>query len=64
VGGGDPQLGVMMAQYNREALLKTLNTYQQQLCNLTEIIQKNEWDVLHRLLSETQAQRPEFLSDP
>jgi arogenate dehydrogenase (NADP+) len=63
VGGGDPQLGVMMAQYNREALLKTLDTYQQQLRNLTEIIQTSDWHALHRLLSATQAQRPEFLSD-
>lgn len=63
VGGGDPQLGVMMAQYNREALLNTLDIYQQQIRDLTDMIQTNDWHALHRLLSKTQAQRPEFLSD-
>jgi arogenate dehydrogenase (NADP+) len=64
VGGGDPQLGVMMAQYNQAALLRTLDIYQHQIRNLAEIIQNKDWDALHHLLTETQAQRPEFLPDP
>jgi arogenate dehydrogenase (NADP+) len=63
VGGGDPMLGLMMAQYNREALLRSLHTYQQHLNALIQTVQQNDWDTLLRVLSETQTSRPEFLSD-
>jgi arogenate dehydrogenase (NADP+) len=62
VGGGDPQLGAMMAQYNRGALLNALDIYQAQLHQMIELIKQEDWASMLERLSETQAHRPDFLS--
>ncbi|WP_299486197.1 prephenate/arogenate dehydrogenase [Acaryochloris sp. IP29b_bin.137] len=61
VGGGDPELGCMMAQYNREELLRSLYQYRQSLDQLTDIIECSDWSALDALLQQTQAERPKFL---
>ncbi|BDM82658.1 prephenate/arogenate dehydrogenase [Acaryochloris marina] len=61
VGGGNPELGCMMAQYNREELLRSLHQYRQSLDQLTEVIERSDWLALERLLSQTQTERPKFL---
>jgi len=61
VGGGDPQLGTMMAQYNRTALLNVLEIYQDQLHQTIELIKQEDWASLSQRLSDTQAHRPDFL---
>lgn len=61
VGGGNPELGCMMAQYNREELLRSLHQYRQSLDQLTEVIESSDWPALERLLSQTQTERPKFV---
>lgn len=61
VGGGNPELGCMMAQYNREELLRSLQQYRQSLEQLTIIIEKSDWLTLESLLNQMQEERPKFL---
>lgn len=61
VGGGNPELGCMMAQYNREELLRSLHQYRQSLDQLTDIIERSDWSSLKALLQQTQTERPKFL---
>ncbi|OBQ29145.1 MAG: arogenate dehydrogenase [Aphanizomenon flos-aquae MDT14a] len=46
VGGGNPELGVMMAQYNRQALLNSLYQYQENLEEFIHIIEGENWELL------------------
>ncbi|MDJ0846251.1 prephenate/arogenate dehydrogenase [Crocosphaera sp.] len=61
VGGGNPELGVMMAQYNKTALLHALEGYRQQLDEITDHINKEQWDSLEKLLRMTQKERSPFM---
>ena len=61
VGGGHPELGVMMAQYNREELLRSLHRYQQSLTETIEQIEAENWPWLTDKLSESQQARPKFV---
>lgn len=61
VGGGNPELGRMMAEYNREALLKSLLTYRQVLDRLMAQIEQQQWTDLEQQLEYTQQLRPPFL---
>jgi arogenate dehydrogenase (NADP+) len=61
VGGGNPELGHMMAEYNRTALLDTLRAYQQDLAETIESIETNNWPELLTKIERTQAARPDFL---
>ncbi|KAI9134681.1 prephenate/arogenate dehydrogenase [Acaryochloris sp. CCMEE 5410] len=61
VGGGNPELGCMMAQYNREELLRSLHQYRHSLDQLTDVIERSDWSALEDLLNQTQAERPKFL---
>jgi arogenate dehydrogenase (NADP+) len=61
VGGGNPELGCMMAEYNRRALLEALRAYQQDLAQTIESIETNHWPELLAKLERNQATRPEFL---
>ena len=63
VGGGDPQLGVMMAQYNRDFLLQSLGAYQTELQEVMDLIHRNDWEGLRQFLSATQASRQEFVEE-
>jgi arogenate dehydrogenase (NADP+) len=63
VGGGNPVLGRMMAEYNRSALLEALHVYQQDLAETIGAIERQEWDWLQAKLERNQAARPSFL-DP
>ncbi len=61
VGGGNPDLGTLMARCNREALLAALGHYRHQLEQLESLVQGSDWGGLQRALSRCQALRPEFL---
>lgn len=63
VGGGNPELGLMMAQYNRQALLKGLYQYRQTLDQITGWVEGENWQALADLLQATQQARPDFV-DP
>jgi arogenate dehydrogenase (NADP+) len=61
VGGGNPELGLMMAKYNREALGRSLQAYRAQLDQVIEAIEQENWPVITQQLSDTQQDRPRFL---
>lgn len=61
VGGGNPALGVMMARYNRNCLLRSLTSYRNSLDQFMELIEREDWQTLEDKLKQTQLQRPHFL---
>jgi arogenate dehydrogenase (NADP+) len=61
VGGGNPELGIMMARYNRQALLLSLRQYRQNLDELTNLIEQENWAVLESKLKSTQQARANFV---
>jgi arogenate dehydrogenase (NADP+) len=61
VGGGNPELGQMMAEYNRTALLEALRAYQQDLNETIESIESSNWPELLTKIERTQVERPDFL---
>lgn len=61
VGGGNPELGVMMARYNQGALLRSLVSYRHSLDQLIELIEGEDWQTLETKLKQTQLQRPKFV---
>lgn len=62
VGGGNPELGVMMARYNREALLRSLQSYRHNLDRLMECIEREDWQALEEILQATRSERSHFAS--
>jgi arogenate dehydrogenase (NADP+) len=61
VGGGNPELGQMMAEYNRTALLAALRAYQQDLAATVQSIESNNWPELLAKLERNRVARPGFL---
>lgn len=61
VGGGNPELGVMMARYNREALLSSLQQYRHALDEIVSFIEQENWQGLEQILTTTQQARPDYL---
>jgi arogenate dehydrogenase (NADP+) len=61
VGGGNPELGRMMATYNKQALLQSLYAYQAQLNQTIQTIETEQWQELEDQLRQTQQARPQFL---
>jgi arogenate dehydrogenase (NADP+) len=61
VGGGNPELGLMMAKYNRQEVLRALSIYQQDLTETMMAIEQEDWDGLQSKLEQNQAARPDFL---
>ena len=62
VGGGNPELGMMMAKYNRQALLRSLKQYRQSLDEIIKQIEQENWDNLEQILQTNQHARPTFLN--
>ncbi|MEL7007470.1 MAG: prephenate/arogenate dehydrogenase [Cyanobacteria bacterium J06588_4] len=62
VGGGNPELGVMMAKYNREELLRSLYSYQDNLSEIIEAIEDEKWQDLSAILAKNGQARPKFLN--
>lgn len=62
VGGGNPELGVMMAKYNRQELLRSLLRYRQNLDRTINLIEQENWDKLKLILQTNQQARPDFLN--
>ncbi|ACK64684.1 Prephenate dehydrogenase [Rippkaea orientalis PCC 8801] len=61
VGGGNPELGVMMAKYNQKALLRSLLKYRQQLDQIINKIEQENWSELEQILEQTKEGRSTFL---
>jgi arogenate dehydrogenase (NADP+) len=62
VGGGNPELGRMMAQYNRTELLRSLHHYREALEHLTQLIEADRWEDLEQTLTKNQQARTEFIA--
>lgn len=61
VGGGNPELGRMMAEYNQSALLRSLQAYRRILDQAIADIEQSNWAGLEQRLIQTQQARPRFL---
>lgn len=61
VGGGNPELGVMMARYNRQALLNSLQQYRHNLDEFVKLIEQEDWVALEQQIQSTQKARPKFV---
>lgn len=61
IGGGNPELGLMMAQHNRGAILGMLQRYRQELDHLIADLKGEHWDRLEAYLQQTQEIRPQFV---
>jgi len=57
VGGGNPQLGSLIAQYNQVALLDSLKQYQLVLADLISQVESGNWEVLEQSLKLAQQLR-------
>jgi arogenate dehydrogenase (NADP+) len=62
VGAGNPEMGMMMAQYNREAVLRSLHRYRDRLDAVINSIESQQWSEIENLLATNQAARPDFLN--
>jgi len=63
VGGGVPELGLMMARFNRQELLRSLQGYRQHLDAVIDWIETENWSALEQHLHQTQLARPAFVED-
>jgi arogenate dehydrogenase (NADP+) len=61
IGGGNPELGALMARCNREAVLQAITHYRQQLAELETLVEQQAWPALQQRLEHCQVLRPEFL---
>ena len=61
VGGGNPALGTLMAENNRDSLLQALALYRRQLEQLTAAVEQHDWSGLKQDLDRSAALRPDFL---
>jgi arogenate dehydrogenase (NADP+) len=60
VGGGNPELGVMVARYNRVELLRSLSIYRDCLDEFISCIEAEDWQALEQKLKLTQAARKNY----
>ncbi|MEG5040965.1 MULTISPECIES: prephenate/arogenate dehydrogenase [unclassified Microcoleus] len=60
VGGGNPELGVMVAKYNREELLRSLSIYRDSLDEFITDIAAENWQALEHKLKLTQQARQNY----
>ncbi len=61
VGGGNPELGLMMARYNSESLVRSLYAYRDQLDKVIAQIEREDWSGLEARLQQNHQTRPEFV---
>lgn len=61
VGGGNPELGLMMAQYNREEMLRSLKRYAAAIALTIDQLEAKDWNGLTKRLEKTKAARSHFL---
>jgi arogenate dehydrogenase (NADP+) len=61
VGAGNPELGLMMAKYNRQALLISLANYRQNLDQIVDYIAGEKWQKIEEILVSSHQYRANFL---
>lgn len=63
VGGGNPELGMMMARYNREELLRSLQSYRHNLDKVIDLIEQEDWNSLEQQLQANHVARKQFVRE-
>lgn len=63
VGGGNPELGLMMARYNRDELLRSLQHYRHNLDQVVDLIEQKNWVELEQQLQSNHAARSLFVRE-
>jgi arogenate dehydrogenase (NADP+) len=63
VGGGNPELGTMMARYNRQELLRSLQHYRHHLEVLIDLVEQESWIALEQQLESNHLARPHFIDE-
>lgn len=63
VGGGNLELGMMMARYNREELLRSLHQYRHNLDKVINLIEQEDWDSLEQQLQANHVARKQFVRE-
>ena len=61
VGGGNPELGTLMARCNQKAVLEGLASYRKTITELEEMVKLEDWDALQQALVRCERLRPHFL---
>lgn len=61
VGGGNPELGLMMAKNNRDNLLANLRLYQAHLTTIINDVEAENWTKINDLLTITNQNRADFI---
>jgi len=61
VGGGNPELGRLMAEFNCEALQIALSQYQAEISLLAQMINQENWDAVQNYLENAQQWRSLFV---
>ena len=62
VGGGNAELGLMMAQYNQAEVLRALKRYQQEIELTAQQIEQGDWGAIAQKLEATGRGRSQFVS--
>ena len=62
VGGGNPQLGALMASHNRHPLQQALHHYRDSLDTLEGLVREERWDQLCAALQQTKVLRQQIVS--
>ncbi len=63
VGGGNPELGLMMAQYNRDEVLRSLKKYRAAIDQSITNLESEDWRAIAHQLEMTKDGRSHFVSD-
>lgn len=63
VGGGNPELGMMMARYNREELLRSLHQYRHNIDKVINLIEQEDWNSLEQQLRSNHVARKQFVRE-
>ncbi len=62
VGGGNEELGVSMAKFNKKNLIKSLLSYKNALEIFEEYLLEENWSELKKMLIDTKEERQNFIS--
>ena len=61
VGGGNPELGVSMAKFNKKNIEKHLASYRHSLDLFEKYLLEENWSELEKILINTQKERQNFM---
>jgi arogenate dehydrogenase (NADP+) len=61
VGGGNPELGLMMAQYNRDEVLRSLKRYRQSIDHTIQALETENWQDIGKQLHKTKRARERYV---